>query len=140
MTDAPQPTVTDALAAAVQQDPSTENQTKLWSATFALERWWFVQRGEPDNPYPFVGIFEEKPFLMAFTSSQRARWFAIENGLVEPEADAFVLAMTPADSVEQAPSWLQQGITAITFDHGVSGYFAPLGNLPAIQSHVQQVG
>jgi hypothetical protein len=73
---------------------------------------------------------------MAFTTAERARTFAVENGLADPDEEVLVLALTPADAVVQAPVWLQQGIAAITFDHGVSGYFAPLGNLPAIRSHV----
>jgi hypothetical protein len=130
-------TATDVLAEAVAAEPSTTNQEKLWKATFSLERWWFVQRGEPDNPQPFVGVHADQPFLMAFTSAERARTFAVENGLADPDDEVLVLALTPADAVVQAPVWLQQGIAAITFDHGVSGYFAPLGNLPAIRSHVE---
>jgi hypothetical protein len=128
--------VTDALAEAVRTDPSTENQSKLWSATFALDRWWFVQRGEPENPLPFVGVHRDQRFLMAFTSAQRARAFAIENGLVPADAEVVALALSPEAAVAQAPIWLQQGIAAITFDHGVSGYFALLGNLPAIRARV----
>ncbi|ADB32447.1 hypothetical protein Kfla_3387 [Kribbella flavida DSM 17836] len=129
-------TVTDVLAEAVRTDPSTANQEKLWAATFALERWWFVQRGGPENPQPFVGVHSDKPFLMAFTSAQRAREFAVANGLAGADDEVGVLALTPAGVVAQAPVWLQQGIAAITFDHGTSGFFAPLGNLPAIRSHV----
>jgi hypothetical protein len=132
-------TATDLLAEAVASEPNTANQEKLWKATFSLERWWFVQRGEPDNPQPFVGVHDDQPFLMAFTSAQRARAFAVDNGLAGPDDEVLVLALTPADAVVQAPVWLQQGIAAITFDHGIAGYFAPLGNLPAIRSHVQNV-
>jgi hypothetical protein len=132
-----EPTATDVLAEAVRTDPSRENQTKLWSATFELDRWWFVQRGEPENPQPFVGVHQDQPFLMAFTTAQRARGFAIENGLVAADAEVSVLALAPDDAVAQAPIWLQQGIAAITFDHGVSGFFAPLGNLPPIRAHVR---
>lgn len=131
---------TDALAQAVGADPSTTNQEKLWSATFSLERWWFVQRGEPDNPQPFVGVHNDQPFLMAFTSAQRARAFAVANGLAAADDEVLVLALAPADAVAQSPIWLQQGIAAITFDHGTSGFFAPLGNLPAIRSHVARLG
>jgi hypothetical protein len=137
MTETIEPAVTDDLSAAVAADPSKANQEKLWGATFALERWWFVQRGEPDSPQPFVGVHQDQPFLMAFTSAQRARWFAIENGLSPADAEVQVLALAPDDAVAQAPIWLQQGIAAITFDHGISGYFAPLGNLPAIRAHVR---
>lgn len=136
MTETIEPVVTDKLSEAVAADPSTANQEKLWTATFGLERWWFVQRGEPDNPQPFVGVHQDQPFLMAFTSAQRARGFAIENGLSPVDAEVQVLALTPVDALAQAPIWLQQGIAAITFDHGIAGYFAPLAHLPAIGSQV----
>lgn len=128
---------TDALAEAVGREPSKTNHERLWAATFALERWWFVQRGEPDNPQPFVGVHQNQPFLMAFTSAERARVFAVRNGLAPADAEVLVLALAPEAAVAQAPVWLQQGISAITFDHGISGYFAPLGNLPAIHQHVR---
>ena len=55
----------------------------------------------------------------------------------EEERRAWLRSLAPDDAVAQAPIWLQQGIAAITFDHGVSGYFAPLGNLPPIRAHVR---
>lgn len=139
MTETIQPAITDEFSAAVAADPSKPNQEKLWGATFELDRWWFVQRGAPDNPQPFVGVHQDQPFLMAFTSAQRARGFAIENGLSPADAEVPVLALTPDDAVEQAPIWLQQGIAAISFDHGIAGFFAPLENLPAIGSHVRSI-
>jgi hypothetical protein len=139
MTETIEPVVTDKLSEAVAADPSTANQEQLWTATFGLDRWWFVQRGEPDNPQPFVGVHQDQPFLMAFTSAQRARGFAIENGLSAADAEVPVLALTPDDAVAQAPIWLRQGIAAISFDHGIAGYFAPLEHLPAIHSHVRSL-
>ncbi len=116
MTETIEPAITDELSVAVAADASKANQEKLWRATFGLERWWFVQRGGPDNPQPFVGVHQDQPFLMAFTSAQRARGFAIENGLSPADAEVLVLALAPDDAVAQAPIWLQQGIAAIAFD------------------------
>lgn len=127
----------DQMAYVAKNDASQEHLTALWSATFALERWWFVQRGEPDNPHPFVGVFDGKPFLLAFTSAKRARNFAVSNGYASADGSAFVLAMTPDDAVAQSAAWANEGIHAMTFDHGITGYFAPLANLEAIRSHVR---
>jgi hypothetical protein len=127
----------DQLAYVAKNDASQEHLTALWSATFELERWWFVQRGEPDNPHPFVGVFDGQPFVLGFTSAKRARNFAVSNGYASADGSAFVLAMTPDDAVDVAASWANEGIHAITFDHGITGYFAPLANLPAIRSHVR---
>ena len=127
----------DQLAYIAKNDASQEHLTALWSATFELERWWFVQRGEPENPHPFVGVFDGKPFVLGFTSAKRARNFAVSNGYASADGSAFVLAMTPDSAVDVAASWANEGIHAITFDHGITGYFAPLANLPAIRSHVR---
>ncbi len=127
----------DQLAWVAKNDDSQDNLTALWAATFELERWWFVQRGEPDNPHPFVGVFDGKPFLLGFTSAKRARNFAVSNGYASADGSAFVLAMTPDDAVSQSAAWANEGIHAITFDHGITGYFAPLANLEPIRAHVR---
>jgi hypothetical protein len=127
----------DQLAWVAKNDASQEHLTALWTATFELDRWWFVQRGEPDDPHPFVGVFDGKPFLLAFTSAKRARNFAVSNGYASADGSAFVLALSPDDAVAQTKAWIDGGIHAVTFDHGITGYFAPLANLEPIRAHVR---
>ncbi|SDS01940.1 hypothetical protein [Microlunatus soli] len=132
----------DQLAHAAETDPAA--QPALWQAAFALERWWFVARGVgPDGELgadvgPFIGVIEDKPFLMAFSSGQRARQFAVQAGVAGAEDDAYVLATEPQDFLSAVPSYQQQGVFAITFDHGTTGFFAPLANLQPIWEHVRQ--
>lgn len=127
----------DELAWVTKNDGSQERLAALWAECFRLDRWWFVQRGEQDDPHPFVGVYDGKPFLLAFTSAKRARNFAVSNGYAAADGTAYVLAMTPDDTVAQAGEWEREGIFAITFDHGVTGFFAPLANLAPIRDHVR---
>lgn len=127
----------DDLARAAASGDSMEHQTALWKATFALERWWFVLRGDLENPRPFVAVFEGKPFVLAFTTGKRVHDFAVENGYAPVDGSAFSITMTPDAAVEAAVGWAAQGIHAVTFDHGITGYSAPLPNLDAIRTHVR---
>lgn len=127
----------DALARAAEGGDKLEALTALWTATFELERWWFVLRGDLDNPRPFVGVYEGRPFVLAFTTSERARDFAVAEGYAPAEGSTFSITMTPDATVDAAFGWAAQGIHAITFDHGVTGYHAPLANLDSIRAHVR---
>lgn len=127
----------DALARAAEGGDNLEHLTALWKATFALERWWFVLRGDLESPRPFVGVFDGQPFVLAFTTGERVRDFAVANGYAPTDDSAFSITMTPDAAVEAAVGWIAQGIHAITFDHGVTGYFAPLANLESIRTHVR---
>ena len=46
----------------------------------------------------------------------------------------------PAPTEPRVTDALAEAIAAITFDQGISGYFVPLGNLPAIRAHVLGAG
>lgn len=131
----------DQLAAAVAADPA--GLPALWSAVFALESWYFVARGVDvdgrpgDDVAPFVGVLDGHPFLMAFTTGVRAQQFALRNGLATEDGAAFVLKLSPQNVVSMAPGYVRQGVFAITFDNGVTGFYAPLENLAPIWEDVR---
>lgn len=127
----------DALARAAEGGDRLEALTALWKATFELEQWWFLLRGDLENPRPFVGVHDGRPFVLAFTTSERVRDFAVANGYAPADDSTYSITMTPDATVEAAGGWAAQGIHAITFDHGVTGYFAPLANLESIRAHVR---
>ncbi|HTK61451.1 MAG TPA: tetratricopeptide repeat protein [Pseudonocardia sp.] len=127
----------DALARAAEAGNDLETLTALWKATFGLERWWFVLRGDLENPRPFVGVFDGQAFVLAFTTGERVRDFAVAEGYAPADDSAFSITMTPDAAVDAAVGWAAQGIHAISFDHGVTGYSAPLANLESIRAHVR---
>lgn len=127
----------DALARAAESGDNLEYLTALWKATFELERWWFVLRGDLENPRPFVGVQDGQSFVLAFTTGERVRDFAVAGGYAPADDSAFSITMTPDAAVDAAVGWAAQGINAITFDEGVTGYSAPLANLESIRTHVR---
>ncbi|MEZ5211250.1 hypothetical protein [Gordonia sp. (in: high G+C Gram-positive bacteria)] len=133
--------VIDELARVAAADRS--GLDALWRAVFELDEWWFIARGlgadcmPGDDTHPFIGVLDGKPFLMAFTDGERARRFALANGLGAADGTAHALAIPPAGIVSTAPSYRQQGVFAIVFDHGSTGFFSPLEDLAAIQQWVR---
>lgn len=125
----------DALATAARQDG---NMAPLWKAVYDLERWWFMPTGDRADPRPFCGVLDGKPYLMAFTTGDRARDFAIAQGRGDDDGGASAIAMPPKGVVEMAPSYEEQGVFGIVFDHHVSGFFAPLANLDPMWRHFRR--
>lgn len=128
----------DRLAEAARDAPpaDAETQSALWGAMFSLERWWFPTTSA-EEPRPFLGRLPEGPALLAFTSGERARAWSIGNGIDETQASR-VLAMSP----DLTLTFLEQnagiGIELLAVDVGVTGFFAPVGNLRAMQAYVTQ--
>lgn len=126
----------DQLAAAARSG-TMESNNALWSAVFALDRWWCLPDGDP--PRPRVGLIDGKPFLLAFTSGQRARQQAQAWGLAAPDGSVNVIAMTPQGALGSIDSMRSAGIFGIVFDQGITGFFAPLDNLLPIYEHVRHL-
>jgi tetratricopeptide (TPR) repeat protein len=127
----------DALARAAEGGGDLAAMTALWTAAFELDQWCFLARGDLENARPFVGVYDGQPFVLAFTTSERVRDFAVANGYASADDSTYSITMTPDAVVEVADAWAAQGIHAITFDHGVTGFFAPLANLGSIRAHVR---
>ncbi|HVX42872.1 MAG TPA: hypothetical protein VHC49_03255 [Mycobacteriales bacterium] len=125
----------DELAAAARSG-SDEANAQLWSAVFSLSRWWFL----PDEKSrgPRIGVVDGKPFLLAFTSSARARQQAMAWGLAPADADRIDILAIPPESVLQMRDGLERdGVFGVVFDQGLAGFFAPLPNLVPIYEHVR---
>lgn len=119
----------DRLAAASRAAPQDrEAMSALWRAIFGLDRWLFLVRGELDAPRPYALGFPEGPMVLAFTTAERARAAGLANGLREDEVQ-HILAVPLPGAIEWIAGHADAGILGVTFDHGVSGAFAPLGNL-----------
>jgi len=129
----PRPEQLDQLAHAARSGTMEANNA-LWSAVFQLSRWWCLPDGDP--PRPRVGVLDGRPFLLAFTSGERARQQAIAWGLAGPEDSVNVIALTPQGVLSMVDSLRGNGVFGIAFDHGITGFFAPLENLLPIYEHV----
>lgn len=131
-TDAPPPSDTDVLAARVSGPEDHVGMTSLWRLTMDLEHWWFIAVGEEGMESPAAAVIQDQFMLLAFTSAERARHFAVENQMVAPEDDLRAIALTPREVVESATTYHEAGIGGLMFDPHIAGYFIPSEQLPVV--------
>lgn len=126
----------DAIAKAAQESGSQEAMNALWREVFALDRWYFVGRGEMPNVQPFIGMMNEKPFLMAFTDSERAHAFAVAQKLISENGAVATLSNPVASAVVMAENLRKHNVHGVLFNPGAQGFFAPLPNVvPMFEFH-----
>lgn len=132
------PTEIDELAQAARTDATTSNVNRLWQAVYRLDQWWLLPTGDAVDPRPMVGVVEDRTFLLAFTSDQRVRDFAVARGLEIGERDGPgegpqdgvpAMSVTPRDMTGMAAALVEQNIAGILFDQGVNGFVAPIAGL-----------
>lgn len=133
------PIDTEALVAAVAEIDRRSERVRdagddfsamdaLWRAVYALDRWFFIARGEDDAPTPFAAQLEKGPMIFAGTTPTRVRDAGIASGLSEEDASK-ILAVPLPSAVDWAGSFAAAGVFGIVFDRTETGYFAPLENL-----------
>ncbi|CAN7489894.1 hypothetical protein [Knoellia sp. LjRoot47] len=132
------PATIDALSDAVKASGGAlGHQTALWRAMFGLERWFFVARGTMPEVGPLVGVVDEAPSLLAFTTGARARQFALDNGLPQEQAEQ-VLAVPSANVLAMCEQLADKGVKRVVVDQGTLGFFAPLDQLRPIHDFVER--
>ncbi|WP_462417278.1 hypothetical protein [Kytococcus sp. Marseille-QA3725] len=125
----PAPNETDRLHELSRDSADHDAITDLWKAGFALPRWWFLPAGPEGAVAPVAAEIEGTMMLLGFTSSERARHFAVEQGMSDPEEPADLLAKQPADIVRGADDFIASGVEGIVMDVHISGWFAPFEGL-----------
>ncbi|WP_157485654.1 MULTISPECIES: hypothetical protein [unclassified Frigoribacterium] len=110
----------------------TDAQADLWDALFALDRWWFIARGELPDVQPLVVDVDGRLMVLAFTSPERARQHGLARGLSEEEAGR-LLALPSSGFVDDAVARERTGVFGVLFDVEGKGPYAPLGALDAMR-------
>lgn len=128
----PAETETDLLAARVEGPDDQTGMTDLWRATMALPHWWFVAVGEEGAESPAAASIDDQLMLLTFTNADRARHFAVQNGMIEATEEMRAIALTPHDVVASADAYEQAGIAGLMFDPHLSGYFIPSAQLAVV--------
>ncbi|MGO0575191.1 hypothetical protein [Ornithinimicrobium panacihumi] len=135
----PAETETDLLAARVEGPDDHTGMTELWRATMGLPHWWFVAVGDPGQESPAAATIDGQLMLLAFTNSERARHFAVQNGMIAPDQDLSAIALPPHEVVDTAGSYANAGIAGLMFDPHLSGYFIPSEQLPVVWEAVRSL-
>lgn len=127
----------DRLAAQARKSRRDTDRIALWQATFDLDRWWFIPRGGEGGWAPAAGPVDNVVMLFAFSSANRARRCAIDQGLVRATDPFNAMAMAPADVVRSVGTYVSAGVQALMMDIHTSGYFTPMQDLPALWKQVR---
>lgn len=128
----------DGLSQAWREEQSNqERQAALWQAVFDLNTWFFIPRGNMDNPNPLALEFPEGPAVLAFTTMDRARAAGQAIGLPEEE-NQHVLGIPMPGAIDWLTGLTAGGVRAAVFDYPTQGYTCPLTNLVPIRDWLQK--
>ena len=130
------------LQLAMVKDASGAKMQEFWRAVYRSDHWYFVQQlppdgSEPVGPPPFGNLnplrvrLEQKVFVTAFTSAERAHAAAVRNDLVHPEHGIPILQQDTAAGASMIANMNATGTFGVLFNQneGMQGAFAPLGNV-----------
>jgi len=128
----PEETRTDLLAARVEGPDDHEGMTALWRETMDLEHWWFIAVGEEGQESPAAAQIDGQMMLLTFTNAERARHFAVQNGMIGADDDLRAIALPPQEVVQSDDAYRQAGIAGLMFDPHITGYFMPSDQLSVV--------
>lgn len=127
--DGAQETDLDRLARQVTGPDDHVGMAALWRVTMSLPHWWFIAVGEDGAESPAAAEVEDELLLLAFTSGERARDFAVSREMIGAQDDLHAIALTPHEVVESADAYQAAEIDGLIFDPHVSGYAVPVDQL-----------
>ncbi|GAA1181246.1 hypothetical protein GCM10009584_24100 [Ornithinimicrobium humiphilum] len=128
----PAQTETDLLAARVEGPEDQQGMTELWRATMALPHWWFIAVGDEGTESPAAAEIDGQLMLLTFTNAERARHFAVQNGMIGVDEDLRAIALPPAEVVASGETYRVSGIGGLMFDPHLTGYFISSEQLPVV--------
>ncbi|CAN5383521.1 hypothetical protein BH10ACI1_BH10ACI1_15420 [soil metagenome] len=136
----------DALARKSNESGGAmDDLNNLFGATFALEKWLFIARGELPNVNPYVAANAEyaggQQMIRAFTDSDRLQRFAKENNLTDVDGSAQMLTVPTVGIVEYLEQFINNGVHGVWFNSDTvsDGYFIPLAQLRPIKEHLAKI-
>jgi hypothetical protein len=134
--DAPESSVeeseTDRLVAQVSGPEDEVGMAALWRITMQLEHWWFIAVGDPGQESPAAAEIDDQLMLLVFTDGERARHFAVQQGMIGEQDALNAIALTPVEVVESAEAYRSADLAGLMFDPHISGYFIPVDQLQVV--------
>lgn len=129
----------DRLVDAISGEEDQVGLAALWRVTMGLEQWWFIAVGEPGEESPAAAEIDDQLMLLAFTDSERARHFAVQQSMIGPGDHLSAIALRPDEVIETAAEYESAGIAGLMFDPHISGYFISSAQLPIVHQAVHQL-
>lgn len=128
----------DRLVGAISGEDDQVGMAALWRVTMGLEQWWFIAVGEPGEESPAAAEIDDQLMLLAFTDSERARHFAVQQEMIGPGEHLSAIALRPDEVIETAADYEAADIAGLMFDAHISGYFISSAQLPVVHEAVKQ--
>lgn len=129
---------------AYSEQGSRDDKSELWTAVFELESWFFVPRGLPEQPHPYVAqaneIEPDSYWVYAFTDSDKCVDFIRKNNLGDDANSTLFLAMPNNDDlVPYLEGFSAQGVKGVYFNSGKAGFYSTLENLRVIKTYLNSM-
>ena len=110
----------------------------LYRSFLKLENWVFIvsENCEIENAKPFIGVFEELPWLYVFTDSLKADFYAkLFGNFHSNEGNTMVLKMTRFNSLNMLKELNNRGVYGVRINEGENGWFCNIQELFGIIEH-----
>lgn len=122
-----------------------DDQSKLWSSVFQLDKWFFVSRGNLPDIKPYIAeanqIEPHSFWIYAFTNIELCMKFAKENNLTMDNMGEISLSMPNNDGTLAYLAQLKNnGVKGIYFNNNAYGFYCPLEQLSIIKNHLINIG
>jgi hypothetical protein len=97
-----------------------------------LPHWWFIAVGDEGQESPAAAEVDGRLMLLAFTDGERARRFAVEQGMIGEDEDLAAIALPPHEVVESADAYRAADIAGLMFDSNISGFYLPADQMQPV--------
>lgn len=108
----------------------------LWRATMTLPAWWFIAVGDAGQESPAAAQVGDDMLLLAFSSGDRAREFAVSREMIAQDEGLDAIALPPQDVVASAHSYQEAEIDGLLFDAHLSAFSIPADQLEPVWNAV----
>lgn len=115
----------DRLARQVSGPEDQIGISALWRVTMSLDHWWFIAIGPQGQESPAAADVGGDIMLLAFSSGDRARDFAVSRDMIGPDESLNAIALAPREVVESAESYQEADIDGLIFDAHLTGFSIP---------------
>lgn len=129
----------DLLVEKARTTNTTTDLNKLYSSFLDLNEWHFIvsKNASIENPKPFVGIVDEKPWLFVFTDAEKANTYAKQfGGFLEENGNTLVLRIPKESSLNMVKQLGARGVYGIRINEGENGWFTDVSGLFNIIEHL----
>lgn len=127
----------------VEQARTSGNSTDLeilYKSFLNLEQWVFIisKNCDIEDAKPFIGVFEEQPWLYVFTDSLKADYYAkLFGNFHSKDGNTLVLKMTRTSSLNMTKELSKLGVYGIRINEGENGWFCSIEGFFEIINHYQ---